>query len=211
MSTTGRKLLSVHDCAVALIDHQPSTTLDIESSARGPVMDAAIALAQVAAGFQVPTILTTVVADRGGPIYPEIQAAFPDQVPINRTTMNAWADDNFRRAVEATGRKRLVMAGLWTEVCLELTVLSALNDGYEVIFVVDASGGLSPQGHATAVAQMTQAGAVPTTWMAFMAELEPDWAKLGQMPAVLAAADEHLPSIRIRSAYAKTLKPDLYG
>lgn len=205
-----RELLSVSNCAVSLIDHQPSTTLDVESTTRGAVMDAAIALAQVAAGFKIPTVLTTVVADRSGPIYPEIQAAFPDQKPINRTTMNAWADENYKSAVEALGKKKILMAGLWTEVCLELTVLSALYDGYEIYFATDASGGLSKQAHETAVMRMTQAGAIPTTWMAFMAELEPDWNKLGQMPEVLQAADAHLPSLSVRTRYAAALKPEMY-
>ena len=115
--------------------------------------------------------------DRGGFLPAALQAVFPEQKPIDRTTINTWEDPRVVDAVASEGRKKLVIAALWTEICLTMPVLHALGDGYEVYIVTDASGGASVEAHERAVQRMVQAGAVPLTWMALLSELQRDWAR----------------------------------
>jgi nicotinamidase-related amidase len=122
-------------------------------------------------------VLTTVLEERGGFILKDIQDVFPDQKPINRTTLNTWEDQRVVEAIRKLGRNKLVIAALWTEICLAFPVLSALADGYEVYIVTDASGGVSVEAHERAVQRMVQAGAVPLTWIGFASELQRDWAR----------------------------------
>ena len=136
-----------------------------------------VGLTKTAKVFGVPTILTTVLEERGGYLVKEIQDVFPDQKPINRTTLNTWEDERVVNAVKKIGRKKLVIAALWTEICLAFPVLNALDDGYEVFVVTDASGGVSVEAHERAVQRMVQAGAVPLTWIGFASELQRDWAR----------------------------------
>jgi nicotinamidase-related amidase len=170
--------LQPDNCAFAFIDHQPYVAFPVQSIAPSELLNNVTALAEVARAQDIPTILTTIGA-RGGPLadplFQQLQAAFPDVAPIDRTSTNAWADTRFVHAIEATGRRKLVLCGLWTEVCLAQTVVSALKDGYEVFFVADCSGGLSPEAHEEAKRRMTQAGAVPMTWFAVVAELYPEF------------------------------------
>lgn len=172
------ELISPDNSALILIDHEPQMVFGVASMDRQLLINNVEALAKSAKAFNVPTILTTVAAKSfSGSIIPEIQRVFPDKVPIDRTSMNSWEDENFVSAVKATGRKKLVMAALWTEVCLAFPVLSALKEGYEVYIVLDASGGVSKQIHKAAVKRMVQAGARPITWMQFLLELQRDWAR----------------------------------
>lgn len=122
-------------------------------------------------------MLTTVLEERGGFILRDIQDVFPGQKPINRTTLNTWEDHRVVDAIKKIGRQKLVIAALWTEICLAFPVLSALADGYEVYIVTDASGGVSVEAHERAVQRMVQAGAVPLTWIGFASELQRDWAR----------------------------------
>ena len=169
-------LLTPDNCAVTLIDHQPWVALPIQSIDRSVLINNVAGLAEGAEALGVPTVLSTVMAEASNdPIFPEVQQVFPEQKPVDRTTTNAWQDENFVAAVQDTGRKKLVMAGLWTEVCLAQTSLSALADGYEVYFVADASGGLSNEAHEAAKQRMIGAGAVPMTWAAVLSEWTRDY------------------------------------
>lgn len=187
-----RELISPDNSALILIDHEPQMIFGVASMDRQLLINNVEALAKSAKAFNVPTILTTVAAKSfSGSIIPEIQRVFPDKVPIDRTSMNSWEDENFVKTVKATGRKKLVMAALWTEVCLAFPVLSALKEGYEVYIVVDASAGVSKQIHKTAVKRMVQAGARPITWMQFLLELQRDWARQETYNQTLSIIKDH--------------------
>jgi nicotinamidase-related amidase len=170
--------LTIENSAVVLIDHQPWVAFAVESIDRTVLINNVTGLALAAKTLGVPTVLTTVGAKGSilaDPLFTQISDVFPDVTPVDRTSTNAWSDPNLRAAVEATGRKKLIMAGLWTEVCLAQTALSALKDGFEVYFVSDASGGVSKEAHEDAKARMIQAGAKPMNWMSVVAEWTPDY------------------------------------
>src|SRR5918996_4392471 len=167
--------ITIDNSVLILIDHQPWVAFSVQSIDSTLLVNNVAALATAARTVGVPTVLTTVGAS-GGPLndppFSQISDVFPDQEPIDRVSTNAWAD--IKPAVEATGRKVLVMAGLWTEVCLAQTALSALKDGYTVYFVSDASGGLSPEAHEDAKQRMVQAGAAGINWIGLVTEWTPD-------------------------------------
>jgi nicotinamidase-related amidase len=170
-------LLNPDNHVLVLIDHQPSQFAAISSHDRTLLINNVVGLAKTAKIFGVPTLLTTVVEDLGGKLNQQLQDVFPDQVPIHRTTLNSWEDPRVVEWVRQTGRKKVVIAGLWTEICVAFPVLHALGDGYEVSFVTDASGGATTETHQMAVQRMIQAGAVPLTWIAYGTELQRDWAR----------------------------------
>jgi nicotinamidase-related amidase len=177
-------LLSPENCALVLIDHQAFQFANLHSHDTTLIINNVVGLAKTAEAFGIPTILTTVVEERGGYLLKQLQDVFPDQKPINRTTINTWEDERVVEAIEKTGRKTLIMAGLYTEICLAMPVIHALADGYDVFFVTDASGGVTKEAHDIAVQRMIQAGAVPITWFAVLAELQRDWAREETVPAV---------------------------
>jgi nicotinamidase-related amidase len=136
------------------------------------------AIAKASKLFKVPTILTTVAAKSfSGDMVPEVQSVFPEYQPIDRTSMNSWEDKNFRRAIEATGKKKIVIAGLWTEVCVSFPTIQMIAEGYEIYVPTDACGDVSTEAHERAVQRIIQAGAVPMTSFQYMFELQRDWAK----------------------------------
>ena len=138
--------------------------------------------------FGIPTILTTINAKRGGEIFNQVQAVFPDQKPIDRTFINSWEDRRVVEAVKNTGRKKLVIAALWSEMCLAQPAIHAMGDGYDVYAVTDASGGVSPEAHDMAIRRVVAAGAQPITWLAMAGELQRDWARterLGEVAQIL--------------------------
>lgn len=192
MNKSSLELLTPTNCAFALIDHQPQMFFGVQSADRQAILDNVVALAKTAKIFKVPTILTTVAAkDFSGPLMPQIQAVYPDQVPINRSTMNSWEDKNFVAAIEKTKRKKLVIAALWTEVCLAFPAISAINAGYEVYAVIDASGASSKEAHKMAIQRMIQVGIVPVTWLQVMCELQRDWARKETYNDVMKLIKEH--------------------
>jgi len=135
-------------------------------------------IAKSARLFKVPTILSTVAAESfSGAMIPEVSNIFPNRVPIDRTSINAWLDRNFRGAIEKTGKKKIVLAGLWTEACVLFPTLDLLQSGYEVYIPTDACGDISTEAHERAVARLVQAGAVPITSLQFLFELQQDWAR----------------------------------
>jgi nicotinamidase-related amidase len=170
-------LLTPDNCAVILIDHQPLQFAGVQNIDGTLLINNVVGLAKTAKLFGVPTILTTVLEERGGFLVKDLQDVFPEQKPINRTTLNTWEDDRVVNAVKKIGRKKLVIAALWTEICLAYPVLSALGEGYDVFIVTDASGGVSAEAHERAVQRMVQAGAAPLTWIGFASELQRDWAR----------------------------------
>jgi nicotinamidase-related amidase len=169
--------LTPDNSTLCLIDHQPWVAFPINSITPEHLTNNVVGLAKAARALGVPTVLSTINAVGGplrDPLFQALTDIFPDVTPIDRRNTNAWSDPSFVAAVEATGRRKLIMAGLWTEVCLAQTVLSAMKAGYEVYFVADASGGVSPEAHQLACQRMIQAGASPMSWFAVLAEWCPD-------------------------------------
>ena len=200
------ELLNPNNCVVILIDHQPQMFFGVESASRAAIMNNAVGLAKAAKIFKVPTILTTVAAKSfSGPLIPQIQAVFPDQKPIDRTSMNSWEDKNFVAAVEKTKRKKLVIAALWTEVCLAFPAICAIEAGYEVYAVVDASGATTLEAHNAAIQRMIQVGVVPVTWVQFLCELQRDWARQETYQAVMDLAKEHAGAYGAGIFYAQSM------
>src|SRR5712671_1654234 len=170
-------LLTPEECVVVLIDHQPFQFANLHSHEPTMIVNNVIGLAKFAKAFKVPVILTTVVEARGGRIIKGLQDVFPEQKPVDRTYINTWQDKRVVDLVKATGRRKLVLAALWTEMCLAMPTIQALGEGYDVYIVTDASGGVSVEAHDMAVRRMVQAGAVPITWLAVLGEWQRDWAR----------------------------------
>jgi len=171
--------LTIENSVLVLIDHQPGVALAVQSIDHSLLMNNVAGLAQMAKDLGVPTVLTTVGAQGSvlvDPIFKEISDVFPDITPIDRPSSHAWSHPDVRAAVDATGRRKLVMAGLVTEVCLVQSVLAARKDGFEVFFVSDCSGGVTKEAHEDAKVRMTMAGAKPINWMALTGEWAPYWA-----------------------------------
>ncbi len=171
-------LLRPEDSVLVLIDHQPFQLTNLNSHDPQMVVNNTVGLAKAAKAFNVPTILTSVIAERGGLLFPQITDVFPGQEVIDRTLINTWEDRKVVDAVKATGRKQLIIAGLWTEVCVAMPVIQALGEGWDVTVVTDASGGISVEAHEVAIQRMIAAGANVMTWLAVMAEWQRDWARL---------------------------------
>ena len=171
-------LLRPEDSVLVLIDHQPYQLTNLNSHDPQIAVNNAVGLAKAAKVFGVPTILTSVLGERGGFIFPQITDLFPDQQVIDRTLINTWQDPNVVDVVKATGRTQLIMAGLWTEVCVAMPAIQALGEGWDVTVITDASGGTSVEAHEVAIQRMIAAGANVMTWLALAAEWQRDWARL---------------------------------
>ncbi|GGY97090.1 hydrolase [Pseudoduganella plicata] len=184
-------LLRPEDSIVVLIDHQPYQFANLHSHEPTMIVNNVVGLAKAAKVFNVPTILTTVIEERGGNLIKGLQEVFPDQKPINRTFINTWQDPNVTDLVKESGRKQLILAALWTEICLAMPAIQALGEGYDVYIVTDASGGVSSEAHDMAVRRMVQAGAVPMTWMAVISEWQRDWARVESATELSAVVLEH--------------------
>lgn len=184
-------LLSPENSVLLLIDHQPFQFANLHSHEPTMVVNNVIGLAKTAKAFGVPTILTTVIEERGGYLIPGLQDVFPDQKPINRTYINTWQDSRVVDAVKATGRKQLVIAALWTEICLAMPAIQAAGEGWDVYAVTDASGGVTAEAHDMAVRRMVAAGVTPMNWMAVMGEWQRDWAREATVPTVAQVLSAH--------------------
>lgn len=184
-------LLTPEESVLLLIDHQPFQLANVNSHEPTMVVNNTIGLAKTAKVFNVPVILTTVLAARGGKIFQGIQDVFPDNRPIDRTFINSWQDENVVAAVKATGRKKLVVASLWTEMCLAMPAIQAQGEGFDVYVVTDASGGVSPESHDMAVRRLVQAGVIPITWMGLTGEWQRDWAREKTLPELTKVIVEH--------------------
>src|SRR5258705_1978979 len=184
-------LLTPENCAVLLIDHQPSQLANVNSHDPTLVINNVTALAKTAKAYGVPTILTTINAKRGGEIFKPIQAVFPDQKPIDRSFINSWEDRRVVEAVKNTGRQKLVVAALWSETCLAQPAIHAMGDGYDVYAVTDASGGVTPEAHDMAIRRIVAARAQPITWLAMAGELQRDWARTERLGGVAQIPVDH--------------------
>ncbi|MEU8561779.1 hydrolase [Streptomyces cyaneofuscatus] len=184
-------LLTPEESVLVLIDHQPFQFANLNSHEPTMVVNNVVGLAKAAKAFDVPTILTTVLEERGGLLIQGIQDVFPEQKPIDRTFINTWQDQRVVDAVKATGRKKLILAGLWTEICLAMPAIQAAGEGFDVYAVTDASGGVSAEAHDMAVRRMVQAGVVPITWMAVLGEWQRDWAREETVPAAAEVQAQH--------------------
>lgn len=170
-------LLTPAESVLVLIDHQPFQFANLHSHEPTMIVNNVVALAKAAKAFGVPTVLTTVLEDRGGKLIKALQDVYPDQKPIDRSFINTWEDARVVDAVKKTGRKKLIIAALWSEICLAMPAIQAAGEGYEVYAVTDASGGVSAEAHEMAVRRMTMAGVVPITWLAVASEWQRDWAR----------------------------------
>ncbi|CAM5504257.1 hydrolase [Streptomyces microflavus] len=184
-------LLTPEESVLVLIDHQPFQFANLNSHEPTMVVNNVVGLAKAAKAFGVPTVLTTVLEERGGLLIQGIQDVFPEQKPIDRTFINTWQDERVVDAVKATGRKKLILAGLWTEICLAMPAIQAAGEGFEVYAVTDASGGVSAEAHDMAVRRMVQAGVVPITWMAVLGEWQRDWAREETVQAAAEVQAQH--------------------
>ncbi|MGO2156867.1 MAG: hydrolase, partial [Serratia proteamaculans] len=186
------QLLDKDNSALIFIDHQPQMAFGVANIDRQQLKNNVVGLAKAGKIFNVPTLFTSVETESfSGYIWPELLAVHPEITPIERTSMNSWEDAAFVKAVEATGRKKLVISALWTEVCLTFPALMALEAGYEVYVVTDTSGGTSVDAHERSIDRMVQAGAIPVTWQQVLLEYQRDWARKETYDAVMALVREH--------------------
>jgi nicotinamidase-related amidase len=190
--TPSPELLTPDDTIVVLIDYQPQMFFGTGSGERSLIINAATGLAKATRIFDVPAVLTTVAANSfSGPILTELAEALPGQEIIDRTSMNAWEDPRVVDAIKRSGRTKIVLAGLWTEVCIVLPALSALNQGYRLYAAIDACGGTSPEAHQHAVERLIQAGVAPMTWVQVLLELQRDWARTNTYKEVMELVKAH--------------------
>jgi nicotinamidase-related amidase len=185
-------LLTPDNCVLLLIDHQPFQFAGLRSHDTQTIINNVVGLAKAAKLFGVPTLLTTVLEERGGYLLKPLQDVFPEQKPLNRTFINTWQDSRAVDWVKKSGKKKIVMAALWTEICLAMPTIQALGEGYEVYIVTDASGGVSLEAHEMAIQRMVQAGAVPITWTVLASELQRDWARTATVPGISQLLIEHM-------------------
>lgn len=173
-------LLTPENAVLALIDYQPEQYAGVGSVAQDELLLHVTTLGHIATAYGLPVVLSTVYVKHGmSGTNPELRRALPGVAEIDRTTMNSWEDPEFRAAVEGTGRQKLIIAGLWTEICVAFPVLDALCDGFQVYFVADAIGGVSAAAHEAGMRRMLQAGAIPISVIGLAGELQRDWGHPG--------------------------------
>jgi nicotinamidase-related amidase len=179
-------LLTPANSALVVIDYQPNQIKTVKSMDLELLERNMVSVARLAKAYDLPIVLSTVNANGGqGWTLPSIKKVLEDNVEIDRSQINSWEDVEFRKAVEATGRKKLIMCALWTEVCLAFPALDAMRAGYEVYPVVDAVGGTSLEAHRAGLERIVQAGAQPISWVSLACELQRDWARTATVPAVV--------------------------
>jgi nicotinamidase-related amidase len=183
----GDHLLTPKNSALVVIDYQPSQLAGVRSMDRDLLLKNVVSTAKVAKLFGVPIVHSTinVTSGRGKPTLPPLAEVLAGYTPIDRTTTNAWEDPDFLSAVRATGRRKLIICALWTEICMAFPALDAMREGYEVYPVVDAIGGTSVEAHRAGLERVVQAGAKPTSWVALAVELQRDWARLETVQEVV--------------------------
>ena len=172
-------LITPQNAAFLLIDYQPSQLAGVRSMDRDVLVKNTVSAVRTIKTFEVPVVHSTinVASGRGQPTLPELAGVLADDKPLDRTTTNSWEDIEFVQAVRATGRRKLIICALWTEICMAFTALDALREGYEVYPVIDAIGGTSPEAHRAGLDRVTQAGGQPVSWVSLAVELQRDWAR----------------------------------
>lgn len=199
-------LLDPSNCVVLMIDYQPQMAFAVKSIDGQTLINNATGLAKAAKVFNVPLILTSVAeASFSGPTFSQLREVYPDAPIIDRTTMNTWEDKRVVDVIKKTGRKKIVMGGLWTEVCITFPTLDALREGFEVYVVADACGGTSAVAHDLAIDRVVQAGAVPVTWLQFLLELQRDWARQETYGPVNDIVKQHAGAYGIGIQYARAV------
>lgn len=207
MSTQKLEVLTPQNCQMIFIDHQPQMAFGVQSIDRQTLKNNTVGLAKAAKIFDIPTTITTVETESfSGHTYPELLEVFPEAPLLERTSMNSWDDQKVRDALKDNGRNKIVVSGLWTEVCNCTFALSAMHDaGYEIYMVADASGGTSLDAHNYAMQRMIQAGVVPVTWQQVLLEWQRDWAHRDSYDAVMALVKEHSGAYGMGVDYAYTM------
>ncbi|NJQ20971.1 hydrolase [Pantoea sp. LS15] len=207
MTSSKLEVLTPANCQIIFIDHQPQMAFGVQSIDRQVLKNNTVALAKAAKVFNIPTIITTVETESfSGNTYPELLDVFPGQDILERTSMNSWDDQKVRDALKANGKKKVVVAGLWTEVCNNSFALCAMLEGdYEIYMVADASGGTSKDAHDFAMQRMIQAGVIPVTWQQVMLEWQRDWARKETYTAVMDIVREHSGAYGMGVDYAYTM------
>jgi len=200
-------LLTAENCALVFIDHQPQMAFGVSNQIdRQLLMNNVLMLAKGAKEFDVPVILTTVETESfSGAMWPQLLDIFPDQSPIERTGMNSWDTEAFREAIQATGKKNIILSGLWTEVCITWPTLNMIDEGYNIYVVEDACGGTSQAAHDAALSRMVQAGAVRMTTIATVLEFQRDWANREHYNALMDLFREHGGAYGIGIEYCYTM------
>jgi nicotinamidase-related amidase len=201
------EVLTPQNCQLIFIDQQPQMAFGVQSIDRQTLKNNVVGLAKGAKAFNIPTTITTVETESfSGHTYPELLAVFPNHKILERTSMNSWDDQNVRDALAAAGRKKVIVSGLWTEVCNTTFALSAaLEGGYEIYMVADASGGTSVDAHKYAMDRMVQAGIVPMTWQQVLLEWQRDWARKETYSEVIGIVQEHSGAYGMGVDYAYTM------
>ncbi|MEM6455238.1 MAG: hydrolase [Acidobacteriota bacterium] len=207
MSQSKLDVLTPDNCQLIIIDHQPQMAFGVQSIDRQALKNNVVGLAKAAKAFDIPTIITTVETQGfSGPTYPELLDVFPELDLLERTSMNSWDDQKVRAALAQNGRKKVVVAGLWTEVCNCMFALSAMREGdYEIYMVADASGGTSVEAHEYAMQRMIQVGVVPMTWLQVLLEWQRDWARKDTYDATIAIVQAHCGAYGMGVDYAYTM------
>jgi nicotinamidase-related amidase len=199
-------LLTPDNCVVTIIDLQPQMLFGVANFDRQLVINNNLILGKAARVFDVPVVLSTVETKAfSGQMWPQMRAVFPEQAPIERSTMNSWDDANFVAAVKKTGRKKIVLSGLWTETCVALPTVQMIHDGYEVYVVEDCCGDVSALSHDNAMRRVVQAGAKPVTALSVMLEWQRDWAARGTYDAVMDIVKSHCGAYGVGVEYAYTM------
>ncbi|MAD36836.1 hydrolase [Tistrella sp.] len=207
MSNAKLEVLTPQNSQLIFIDQQPQMAFGVQSIDRQVLKNNVVGLAKAAKVFGVPTTITSVeTLGFSGHTYPELLSVFPEQPILERTSMNSWDDQKVRDALAAAGRRKIVVSGLWTEVCNTTFALSAMLDGgYEIYMVEDASGGTSKAAHDYAMQRLIQAGVVPVTWQQVLLEWQRDWARKETYDAVISIVKEHSGAYGMGVDYAYTM------
>ncbi|MDS4039433.1 hydrolase [Citrobacter amalonaticus] len=201
------EVLTPQNSQLIFIDQQPQMAFGVQSIDRQVLKNNVVGLAKAAKVFNIPTTITTVETEGfSGHTYPELLAVFPGNNILERTSMNSWDDLNVRDALAASGRKKVIVSGLWTEVCNTTFALCAmLEGGYEIYMVADASGGTSIDAHKYAMDRMIQAGIVPVTWQQVVLEWQRDWARKETYNGIMDIVREHSGAYGMGVDYAYTM------
>ena len=199
-------LLDPSQSLVLIIDHQPQMYFGVENESRRTIQNNVVGLTESAKLFSVPCILTTVAAETfSGSIYSKLHEVYPQITPIDRSSINSWEDENVKRAVVATGRKKIIIAGLWTEACVAFPALCMKYEGYDVYVVTDACGGATKDAHDMAILRMSQMGVVPMTWMQVALEWQRDWSNTETYEGVMDIMKEYSGAYGLGIEYAETM------
>jgi nicotinamidase-related amidase len=192
--------------AIVFIDHQPQMLFGVANIDRATLINNVTLLAKVAKEFNVPTVLTAVETESfSGYIWPQLLDVFPGQPVVERTSMNSWDDSGFRQAIEATGRKNIILTGLWTEVCVTWPTIEMLGAGYNIYVVEDCCGATSQAAHEAALSRMVQAGAVRLTTIPALLEFQRDWKNREHYDALMSILKQHAGAYGIGVEYAYTM------